>query len=101
MAGLKALGNEDSGANTSEPSTSAPNAPAPSAENLRKLEVVRARLLELLTHGDSAAIDLCDEHAALLQAAYPGQWAQIAQLVQNFDFEAALTLIHQTIYKTR
>ena len=96
MASLKALGNEDSGPNTSEPSASEPNAPAPSAENLRKLEAVRARLLELLDQGDSAAMDLCDEHADLLQAAYPGQWAKIAQLVQNFDFEAALTRLQES-----
>ena len=77
----------------------APNATAPSAENLRKVDGVRARLLELLDQGDSAAIDLCDEHADLLQAAYPGQWAQIAKLVQNFDFESALLLMQKVHLK--
>ena len=99
MAGLKALGSEDSGPHAQQPSAPPPSASAPSAENLRKVDGVRARLLELLNRGDSAAIDLCDEHAAVLQAAYPGQWTQIAQLVQNFDFEAALLLMQKVHLK--
>lgn len=66
---------------------------APIALDAEKLSVVRAHLIELLERGDSEALDLCEQHADLLQAAYPNQWKTISDRVNNFDFEAALLLV--------
>ena len=58
-----------------------------------KLAALREQLAELLDRGDSAALDLCEQHADLWRAAYPEQWGQIFDHVNNFDFEAALALL--------
>jgi PAS domain S-box-containing protein len=86
MAGLQALGDEDTRTAT----------PAPVAVDAEQLASLRTRLLELLDLGDARAIDLCEEHQALFRAAYPAQWPQISASVQNFDFDTALALLQQT-----
>ena len=58
-----------------------------------KLAALREQLAELLDRGDSAALDLCEQHADLWRAAYPERWGQIFDHVNNFDFEAALALL--------
>jgi HPt (histidine-containing phosphotransfer) domain-containing protein len=83
MAGLQALGDEDTRTAT----------PAPVAVDAEQLASLRTRLLELLDLGDARAIDLCEEHQALFRAAYPAQWPQISASVQNFDFDTALALL--------
>jgi len=62
----------------------------PNSVDTEKLLAVRTRLIELLEHGDSAAIDLCGQNEDLLSAAYPNRWKKIAASVNSFDFEAAL-----------
>jgi two-component system sensor histidine kinase/response regulator len=68
----------------------------PTSVDAATLAPLRAQLLELLELGDSGAIDLCDEHENLLRSAYPAQWKKIADNIRGFDFETALTLLHQT-----
>ena len=85
LAALKTLGVEASGA----------SAPAPTVVNLQQVAAVRANLLALLDMGDARALDVCTEHAALMQAAYPAQWAEIAQCVDDFDFESAVARLNE------
>ena len=63
--------------------------PAPGREIVGSVQ----QLAELLDRGDSAALDLCEQHADLWRAAYPERWGQIFDHVNNFDFEAALALL--------
>ncbi|MDT8990701.1 response regulator [Curvibacter sp. APW13] len=58
-----------------------------------QVAAVRARLMALLERGDSTAMDLCEQHADLLSAAYPTHWKKIIGSLNAFDFEAALALI--------
>ena len=83
MEGLQALGSESA------------NVPShqPAAVDSEKLTQLRARLMELLDRGDSGVIDLCEQNADMLRAAYPGNWTKISDNVSRFDFEAALVLV--------
>ena len=60
-----------------------------------ELSDLQARLIELLERGDAAAIDLCEQHEHLLNAAYSSQWKKIASSINSFDFEAALLLVRE------
>ena len=68
----------------------------PVSVDAAKLAPLRAQLLELLELGDSGTIDLCDQHEALFNAAYPAQWKKISDHIRGFDFESALALLLQT-----
>jgi len=63
--------------------------------DIEQLASLRARLLELLSQGDSRALRLCDEHKDLWRTAYPMQWAKIADCIHRFDFESALLLLQK------
>ena len=55
-----------------------------------KLKEVCARLFALLADDDSAAGDLFDENASLLDAAFPDHYRGIDTQIKGYDFEAAL-----------
>lgn len=78
--GLQALG-DDEGV--------APVVVAPEVDP-EKLAIVREKLRGLLERGDADAIDLCEAHESLLQAAYPAHWQRLMECVRGFDFESAL-----------
>ena len=78
--GLQALGDEE-GVN--------PVVVAPEVDP-EKLAIVREKLRGLLERGDADAIDLCEAHESLLQAAYPAHWQRLMECVRGFDFESAL-----------
>jgi PAS domain S-box-containing protein len=60
------------------------------AVDREKLGEVCTRLVALLADDDSAAGDLFDDHANLLDAAFPDQYRGIDHDIKSFDFEAAL-----------
>jgi HPt (histidine-containing phosphotransfer) domain-containing protein len=63
----------------------------------KELSAARTELMALLHRGDAAALELCKLHEGMLRAGLPAHWKQISDSVQAFDFEAALTLLKQTI----
>lgn len=53
-----------------------------------------ARLAELLTNGDGAAVDLVEQHAASLAAILDeDSFGQLREAVNNFDYPRALTVL--------
>ena len=72
-----------------------PPNPVQAPVDIEQLASLRARLLELLSQGDSRALRLCDEHKDLWRTAYPMQWAKIADCIHRFDFESALLLLQK------
>jgi PAS domain S-box-containing protein len=87
LQGLQALPDEGASASAHQPKEG----------DAEKLSGVRTRLIELLERGDSAAVDLCEQHEDLLRAAYPNRWNKIAGSVNSFDFEAALALVLEAV----
>ena len=56
-----------------------------------------ARLVELLSNGDGAAVDLLEESGASLNVILgEAKLAQVAEAVRRFDFEAALDALGET-----
>ena len=56
-----------------------------------------ARLVELLSNGDGAAVDLLEESGASLNVILgEARLAQVAEAVRQFDFEAALDALGET-----
>ena len=51
---------------------------------------VRQRLLALLAADDADAVSLFAEHAAMMEAAAPAQFAALRTAIGNFDFRAAM-----------
>ncbi len=86
MAGLQALTTPATGPTTVQTET----APVDTAQ----LANVRSQLQALLERGDPEAIDLHAQAAELLQTAYPTAWKALAERIDNWDFEAALTLLN-------
>ena len=72
---------------TGDPATSGPTA---------GVAGVRARLAALLRDDDPAAIDLLDEHAALLREALPGQYDALAAATRRFNFGDALAILENS-----
>ena len=75
--------------------------PAPGADStprpLMKDPALLARLVELLTSGDGAAVDLLEESGASLKVVLgEARLAQVAAAVNAFDFEGALRALKQT-----
>jgi two-component system sensor histidine kinase/response regulator len=54
------------------------------------LRQVCSQLIELLSEGDSEAVDVFDLHADLLDAAFPEQFAAMTTAIRAFDFPATL-----------
>jgi len=56
------------------------------------MQLVLARLIEMLRVDDAAAVDLWQSHAGLLRLAVPDA-AGIEHAIESFDFEAAISLL--------
>ena len=59
------------------------------------LRIQSQRCMTLLNDSDMEAVELWETHTDLFKAAYPEQWRPITTALENFDFEAALTLLTQ------
>ena len=60
------------------------------------LAAVCRNLERLLAEGDSAAIDVLEENAELLEAAIPGHYGRMSAAIRGFDFAAALAALRET-----
>ena len=58
--------------------------------NREKLDAVCDKLESLLVDGDAGAVDVMNENAELLNAAFPNHCHEIDNNIRAFDFEAAL-----------
>jgi two-component system sensor histidine kinase/response regulator len=59
-----------------------------------QVRAVCARLDSLLAQSDADAADVMNENADLLRAAFPNHHSRINDAVEEFDFDTALTLLH-------
>ena len=87
LAGLQEMGDESDGAPVA----------LQAGWDASQLAAVQTQLMEALHRGDSEAIDLCEVHDALLRAALPDRWAQIADHIQSYDFDEALALLEHKL----
>jgi hypothetical protein len=51
---------------------------------------LRKTLEQLMKDDDAAAVDLFQQHAAMLKNAYPTCYAQMEQALASYDFASAL-----------
>ncbi|MEW5789081.1 MAG: PAS domain S-box protein [Pseudomonadota bacterium] len=65
---------------------------APHGVDGAHLESVLGELEALLAESNTQALNLCEEHAALLRAGLKTDWAALLRFINQFDFEAALDL---------
>jgi two-component system sensor histidine kinase/response regulator len=61
------------------------------------LRAVCDKLESLLVSDDSAAGDLLDTHADLLNAAFPEHYRKISDSIHSLNFEMALTTLREAI----
>jgi two-component system sensor histidine kinase/response regulator len=66
-----------------------------------RLRAVCAKLEALLDYDDSAAIDVFDENADLLNSAFPGYYRRIDKSIKEFDFEEALAALREATLPSR
>jgi PAS domain S-box-containing protein len=57
------------------------------------LKTIRARMAALLIDDDIEAVRVLDEHADLLNAAYPDHYQRLEICIRSFDFEMALVVL--------
>lgn len=76
------------------------NASAQSVDN-KQLEIVCAKLSELLSEDDAEAVDLLQKNTALLKSAFPADFETIEASVNSFDFEAALKSLNGAIARNK
>ena len=62
-----------------------------------KLRQVCAQLAALLADDDSAASDMLDDNADLLNAAFTTQYRAIDNAIKSFDFETALARLKEAV----
>jgi len=65
------------------------------AVNPQQLEEISHQLVNLLNEGDPEAVELLKENADLLVSAYPEYFRAIEELVNAYDFVAALEKLNQ------
>jgi two-component system sensor histidine kinase/response regulator len=61
------------------------------------LAAVCRRLLILLAEDDSEVDDVMEEHANLLNAAFPDDYRRIRAAIKEFDFDVALTALNEAM----
>ncbi|EKD84035.1 MAG: hypothetical protein ACD_39C00287G0001, partial [uncultured bacterium] len=61
-----------------------------------RLRSVYEQLHSLLLESDSEAINVLEQNEEILQTAFTDQFAELAELTRNYDFESALLLLEQT-----
>jgi HPt (histidine-containing phosphotransfer) domain-containing protein len=59
----------------------------------RNIAPVCDRLAKLLTDQDTEALDIFQEHAALLKATFPRHYDRLERSIQSYDFESALRVL--------
>jgi HPt (histidine-containing phosphotransfer) domain-containing protein len=77
-----------------------PPPPSSSAVDSARLARVCMRLEMLLINGDSEALELLDQNAHLMRAAYPAHFGLIEAAVHDFSFDAALTSLRDALRKS-
>ncbi|MDR3435353.1 response regulator [Telmatospirillum sp.] len=69
----------------------------PAQVDTETCNTVCRKLQTLLAEDDAEADDLIEEHASLLNAAFPDDYRRIRAAIRNFDFDVALTLLNEAM----
>ncbi|KQP17672.1 response regulator [Pseudorhodoferax sp. Leaf267] len=70
-----------------------PRAATPPAADMQATQDMRGRLRMLLEASDPEALSVLEQHGSALRVALGAPYAELVQLVQDYEFEAALALL--------